>query len=208
MSQELAEGAQLVRLDRSALSEAKSILFHAYRHENTFQYLFDANRPGYDQRVRATLRESLELHFAQEQDAIGLVDDDHLVAVAFISNSDSRVSLAEHFNWRIRMMLTAGLTSTKRYIDYHEQVRACLPKDCHHDLPFIGVHPKYQNAGYGRALMEVIEGICRESPRSSGIGLDTGNSRYIRFYTSIGFQKVGEVKLGGFTESVLFKACR
>lgn len=80
---ENAAEATLVRLDRSALGEAKSLLFHAYRHEPTFQYLFDSNRAGYDQRVRATLREGLELHFANGQDAIGITEDDVLVAVAF-----------------------------------------------------------------------------------------------------------------------------
>ncbi|AZZ92029.1 MULTISPECIES: GNAT family N-acetyltransferase [unclassified Hahella] len=207
MTGDLVADTALVRLDRSALSEAKSILFHAYRHEPTFQYLFDSSRPGYDQRVRATIREGLELHFAHNQDALGLVDEDTLVAVAFIGSPEARFSLADQLNWRIRMMLTAGLSSTKRYIDYHEQVHACLPKDTHHHLPFIGVHPKYQSKGYGRMLMQVIEGICRESPLSSGIGLDTGNARYLRFYLGLGYEKVGEVRLGNVTETVLFKPC-
>jgi len=201
--------AQLVKLDRSALSEAKSILFHAYRHESTFQFLFDSARPGYDQRVRATLRESLELHFAQVQEAIGLVDQDQdvLAAVAFIGSPEARLTLADQFNWRVRMMLTAGLTATKRYMEYHEQVQGCLPQDTYHHLPFIGVHPKFQGKGYGRSMMKVVEGICRQSPKSSGIGLDTGNARYIRFYQSLGFEKVGEFRLGGMTEVVLFKPC-
>ncbi|OZG73366.1 GNAT family N-acetyltransferase [Hahella sp. CCB-MM4] len=204
---EIVDETQLVKLDRSALSEAKSILFHAYRHEPTFQYLFDASRPGYDQRVRATIREGLELHFAHDQEAIGLVDGETLSAVAFIGSPEARFSLADQFNWRIRMMLTAGLSSTKRFMDYHEQVHACLPEDTHHHLPFIGVHPKYQGRGYGRSLMKVVEGICKQSPKSSGIGLDTGNARYIRFYQTLGFKKVGEVRLGNITEAVLFKSC-
>ena len=31
----------IVRLDETAVNEARSILFHAYRDEPTFQYLFD-----------------------------------------------------------------------------------------------------------------------------------------------------------------------
>lgn len=197
--------ATLVRLDRSALGEAKSLLFHAYRHEPTFQYLFDAKRAGYDQRVRSTLREGLELHFANHQDAIGLAEDDILVAVAFISSPGARVALADQFNWRIKMMLTAGLSSTRRYIEYHEQVQTVLPKDLHHHLPFIAVHPKYQSQGYGRRLMDAVEKICRESPGTCGIGLDTGNARYLSFYLKLGFEKVGEVRNGNVTDTVLFK---
>ena len=207
MNQQLASETQLVRLDRSALSEAKSILFHACRHEPAYQHIFDSARPGYDQRVRANLRESLELHFSLENDAIGLLDDGLLVAVAFIWRTDAKASLADQINWRIRMMLTAGLTSTRRYMDCLGQIQACMPEESHHELPFIGVLPKYQNLGYGRVLMEVAEGICRESVRSAGIGLSTGNARYLRFYTTMGFKKAGEVKMGNSTETVMFKSC-
>ena len=72
----------IVRLDETARNEARSILFHAYRNEPTFQYLFDHRRPGYDQRVRATIRELIDLYFELEQDAIGVMVDDTLVAVA------------------------------------------------------------------------------------------------------------------------------
>lgn len=206
MLQAIAE-PQLVRLDASAASEAKSLLFHAYRHEPTFQYLFDASRPGYEQRVRATIREGIELHFATEQDAIGLVAEDHLVAVAFIGSPEVRMGVTTRLNWRIRMSLTAGLTATRRFIDYHEQVLACLPGDVHHHLPLLGVHPKYQSRGYGRRLMLAVERICRDNPRSCGIGLDTGNSRYLKFYESLGYRQVGEVTLGKVVEKVLFKPC-
>src|SRR5690554_2344625 len=110
----------IVRLDPSTVGEAKSLLYNAYRYEPTFQYLFDASRPGYDQRVRATIREGIELHFSHNQDAIGLVHDQSLVAVAFISSPDIRMNLADQINWRIRMMLTAGLPSTRRFIEYHQ----------------------------------------------------------------------------------------
>jgi len=207
LSQRAIAEPELVRLDPGALGEAKSLLYNAYRHEPTFQYLFDAARPGYDQRVRATIREGIELHFANQQDAIGLVSEGALVAVAFISRPELRMNLADQLNWRVRMILTAGLSSTRRYIEYHRQVTECLPSDVHHHLPLLGVHPQHQSRGYGRQLMLAVEKICRESPRSAGIGLDTGNSRYLKFYESLGYRKVGEVKLGKVSENVLFKAC-
>ena len=242
LSQRAIADPELVRLDPGALGAAKSLLYTAYRHEPTFQYLFDASRPGYDQRVRATIREGIELHFSNQQDAIGLVAEgaegaqvatraaaevensqrrrrldmpqqcgdilaDVVVAVAFISRPELRMNLAEQLNWRVRMILTAGLSSTRRYIEYHRQVTECLPGDVHHHLPLLGVHPQHQSRGYGRQLMLAVEKICRESPRSAGIGLDTGNSRYLKFYESLGYRKVGEVKLGKVSENVLFKAC-
>lgn len=200
------EEIKIVRLDESSIKEAKSILYQAYHYEPTFKFLFDYERPGYDQRVRATIRELIELHFAKNQDAIGVSIDDALVAVAFIGSPHVRLKLSDQLNWRIRMMLTAGLSSTRRYLDYHEQVAECLPTDQHHELPLMGVHPKHQNRGVGTLLLNSVETICSENSKSAGIGLDTGNSRYLDFYKKHGYEKVGEVKLGEITEHVLFKA--
>lgn len=198
----------VVRLDSSALSEAKSILYQAYRHEPTFHYLFNHRKPGYDQRVRATIRELISLYFELNQDAVGLMLDDSLVAVAFLGDPELRLDLAQQLSWRFRMILTAGFSSTRRYIDYHEQIRAMLPGEQVHQLPLMGVHPKYQNRGYGRVLLEAVERLCEDNPRGKGLVLDTGNSRYLQFYESLGFRNLGEVRMGDLREYVLYREVR
>ena len=195
----------VVRLDDSALNEAKSILYKAYLHEPTFYYLFDNAKPGYEQRIRATVRELIALYFTLGQDAIGLLLDETLVAVAFIGSPQLRLNLTGQFNWRLRMMLTAGMAPTRRYLDYHDQIQACLPERSVHELPLMGVDPRYQNRGLGRRLLESVESICSANPRTSGIVLDTGNSRYLDFYKSLGYEDIGRIRLGAVEEYVLFK---
>lgn len=200
--------ARVVRLEAGALPEAKAILFRAYKHEPTFKYLFDSERRGYEQRVRATIRELINLHFSSQQDVIGLALDSHLIAVALVGSPNVRLSLSSQLNWRMRMWLTAGFDCTSRYINYHKQIHDCLPSGQHHELPLMGVDSKYRNLGYGRQLMSAIERICKENPRSSGIALDTGNSRYLEFFKNLGYETVGNIQLGDVTESVLFKTCK
>lgn len=195
----------IVRLDDTARNEAQSILYHAYRNEPTFQYLFDHRRPGYDQRVRATVRELIDLYFEYNQDAIGVMVDNTLVAVAFVGEPELRMNLAEQFSWRIRMVLTTGFASTRRYLDYHEKIRNMLPQPQAHQLPLMGVDPKYQNRGYGRLLLKTVERLCSENPRGSGLVLDTGNSRYLPFYESEGFTSLGKIRLGDYEDHVLFR---
>lgn len=199
--------ARVVRLEMGAFTEAKAILYRAYKHEPTFKYLFDSNRPGYDQRVRATIRELINLHFSNQQDVIGLALDSHLIAVALVGSPGVRLSLSSQLNWRARMLLTAGFNCTSKYINYHEQIHKCLPEGQYHELPLLGVDSKYRNLGYGKQLMHAIEKICNENPRSTGIALDTGNTRYLEFFKGLGYQTVGRVKLGEINESILFKAC-
>ena len=197
--------ARVVRLEAGAFSEAKAILYRAYRNEPTFRYLFNSSRRGYDQRVRATIRELINLHFAKKQDVIGLALDSHLIAVALVGSPNVRLSLSNQLNWRIRMLLTTGFNCTSRYIKYHKQIHECLPSGLHHELPLFGVDAKYRNLGYGKQLMSAIENICKENPHSVGIALDTGNSRYLEFFKRIGYKTVGNIQLGDVTESVLFK---
>ncbi|SFR44081.1 Acetyltransferase (GNAT) family protein [Marinobacter daqiaonensis] len=195
----------IVRLDETAFNEAKSILYQAYRHEPTFQYLFDHRKPGYDKRVRATIRELLNLYFELNQDAVGVMADYTLVAVAFIGEPELRLNLAQQLSWRIRMVLTAGFASTRRYLDYHEKIRGMLPEEGTYQLPMMGVHPKYQNRGYGRLLLSSVEKLCSENPRGNGLVLDTGNSRYLPFYKSEGFRSLGTIRLGDYEDFVLFR---
>ncbi|MBD3655577.1 MULTISPECIES: GNAT family N-acetyltransferase [Marinobacter] len=196
----------IVRLDETALNEAKSILYQAYRHEPTFQYLFDYRRPGYEKRVRATIRELIGLYFELQQDAIGVMVDDTLVAVAFIGDPELRLNLAEQLSWRMKMVLTAGFASTRRYLDYHQKIREMLPESRFaHQLPLMGVNPKYQNRGYGRELLEAVQRLCSENPAGCGLVLDTGNTRYLQFYESEGFRPLGKIRLGDFEDYVLFR---
>tara|TARA_R110001606_G_scaffold396949_2_gene572177 strand:+ start:643 stop:1305 length:663 start_codon:yes stop_codon:yes gene_type:complete len=197
--------AVIVRLDISALNEARSILYDAYRDEPTFQYLFNHRKPGYNQRVRATLRELVDLYVDLGQEAVGVMVNDTLVAVAFIGDPDLRLNLADQFSWRIRMVLTAGFASTRRYLDYHEKIRAMLPQPLAHQLPLMGVNPKYQNRGYGRLLLKAVQRLCADNPRGSGLVLDTGNNRYLPFYESEGFRSLGKIRLGGFEDHILFR---
>lgn len=195
----------IVRLDVSALNEARSILYDAYRNEPTFQYLFNHRKPGYSQRVRATVRELVDLYFDLEQEAVGVMVNDTLVAVAFIGDPDLRLNLANQFSWRVRMVLTAGFASTRRYLHYHERIRAILPQPLAHQLPLMGVNPKYQNQGYGRLLLQAVQRLCAENPRGTGLVLDTGNSRYLPFYESEGFRSLGKIRVGNFEDHILFR---
>ncbi len=207
-TQEKSTEPMTVRLDASARNEAISILVHAYRKEPTFRYLFNHRKPGYQQRVRATIRELIDLYFELDQEAIGILVNDTLVAVAFIGEPDLRLNLSDQISWRIRMILTAGFASTRRYIDYHERIKALLPQPQAHQLPLMGVKPAYQNRGYGRMLLKSVETLCSENPRGTGLVLDTGNSRYLPFYESEGFRSIGTVQLGDFEDHILFREVR
>ncbi|MBH9428723.1 GNAT family N-acetyltransferase [Pseudomonas aeruginosa] len=190
-------------LDDGYSREVRSLFYHAYRHEPTFAYLMDAQRAGYDQRVRACVREMVERHLGEELPAIGLFIDDRLVAAALITPPQRRLDITESWSWRLRMLFSVGLAATRRYLDYHRAVQACLPVGPHHQLPMLGVHPEYQGRQIGEQLLAAVQRGCAEDSASQGLVLDTGNARYLDFYQRHGYREIGEVTLGAVREHVL-----
>jgi GNAT superfamily N-acetyltransferase len=196
--------AEVRMLDSGYAREARSLLYHAYRHDPTFAYLFEAERPGYDQRVRATVRELVQKHFAEDLPAIGLLIDDRLIGMALIAPPQRRMDITESWGWRMRMLLTTGFRCTKRYLEYHDAVIACLPPGPYHVLPLLGIHPEYQGKHFGEQLLEALHNWCAEDASSQGVVLDTGNGHYLEFYKRQGYEELGEVAIGPIIEHVFF----
>ena len=196
--------AEVRLLDAGYAREARSLLYQAYRHDPTFAYLFEAERPGYDQRVRATVRELVQQHFAEDLPAIGLLIDDRLIGMALIAPPQRRMDITESWAWRMRMLLTTGFRCTNRYLEYHDAVLACLPPGPYHVLPLLGIHPQYQGKRLGEQLLEPLHNWWAEHASSQGVVLDTGNAHYLEFYKRQGYEEIGEVAVGPIREHVFF----
>ena len=104
MTQTSIATGQIQLLDGGYSREARSLLYQAYRHEPTFRFLFDADRPGYEQRVRATVRELVKQHFLQDRPGLGLLVNDRLVGVALIAPPMRRLDITESWAWQLRMV--------------------------------------------------------------------------------------------------------
>ena len=197
---------QIQLLDGGYSREARSLLYQAYRHEPTFRYLFDADRRGYEQRVRATVRELVKQHFLQDRPGLGLLVNDRLVGIVLIAPPLRRLDITESWAWQLRMVLSTGLRCTRRYLEYHQAVLACVPGDAVHMLPLLGIHPEFQGQHYGEQLLEAVHNWCAEDEHSEGVVLDTGNPRYLEFYKKQGYVEIGEVAVGPVREHVFFHA--
>ncbi|MBP5125664.1 GNAT family N-acetyltransferase [Pseudomonas protegens] len=196
--------ADIHQLGSGYSREARSLLYQAYRHEPTFGFIFEADRPGYEQRVRATVRELVKQHFLQDLPAIGLLVNDRLIGIALIAPPQRRLGITESWAWRLRMVLSTGFRCTQRYLEYHQAVQACLPNDAVHVLPLLGVHPQFQGQHFGEQLLAAVHNWCAVDEHSQGVVLDTGNPRYLEFYKRQGYEEIGEIAVGPVREHVFF----
>ncbi|MBC3421414.1 MULTISPECIES: GNAT family N-acetyltransferase [unclassified Pseudomonas] len=196
--------AHISLLDDGYSREVRSLLYHAYRHEPTFAYLFDAQRRGYERRLRVMVREWVRQHFYLQLPAIGVLVDDRLVGAALIVPPQRRLGVADSWAWRLRMLLGAGRRCTRRYLEYQAALAACMPSQQVHVLPLLGVHPQFQGRHYGEQLLQAVHDWCADDPDTQGVILDTGNVHYLAFYERQGYQEIGEVAIGPIRERVFF----
>ncbi|MCI0913838.1 GNAT family N-acetyltransferase [Pseudomonas putida] len=207
MPEATAAQARVCTLDDGYSREARSLLYNAYLNEPTFAYIFEAQRPGYERRLRVMVREWVRQHFYLQLPAIGLLLDDRLIALALIVPPQRRLGVADSWAWRLRMLLGTGQRCTRRYMEYQAALVGCLPTPQVHMLPLLGVHPAFRGQHYGEQLLQAVHDWCAEDPNTQGVVLDSGNEHYLPFYERQGYQEIGEVAVGPIRERVFFHPC-
>lgn len=206
MTQTLNATGQIQLLDSGYAKEARSLLYQAYRNEPMYRYVFEAEREGYERRVRVTMRELVKQHFLQDFPALGLLVNDRLVGVTLIAPPQRRLGVTESWAWQLRMVLGTGLNCTRTYLEYHDAVMACVPGDAVHMLPLIGIHPEFLGQQYGEQLLKAVHDWCSEDEHSEGVIIDTGNLQHVGFLKQLGYLEIGEAAVGPVREQVLFHA--
>ncbi|AXO88139.1 N-acetyltransferase [Pseudomonas parafulva] len=199
-----AAPARLCLLDDGYRREVRRLLYDAYPSEPTFAWLFDAQRGGYQRRLRAMIRAWVRQHFYMQLPALGLLVDDRLIAVALIAPPQRRLGVADSWMWRLRMLIGAGRRSTRRYLAYQAALAACLPTQQVHVLSLLGVHPQVQGQHYAEQLLQAVHDWCAKDLETQGVVLSTGNPHYYGFCERMGYQEVGELALGSVNERVFF----
>jgi GNAT superfamily N-acetyltransferase len=182
--------ADIRLLDSGYSREIRALLFQAYRTDSTFAWVFEADREGYEQRVLATVRQRVKQHFLQDLPAIGLLLEERLVGVALIAPPQRRLGVTESWYWQMRMVMDTGLDCTRRYLQYHEAVMACVPTDAVHVLPMLGLHSDFQGAHFAGQLLAAVHDWCAEDEHSDGVVLD--------------YTQLGEIEVGPVLEHVFF----
>jgi GNAT superfamily N-acetyltransferase len=201
------DDVQVVRLDDRYSRQARSLLYHSYCEEPTFKYLLDGHRPGYKQRIRATIRELIKLHFNRGEFVLGVVHkkEERLLGIAFFSDLELKMDISSQVLWRFKMILTAGFEGTRRFVEYFNDVQESLPAKNHRMVSLIGIHPDFQKQGLGKKLLDSIHEFTDKDNNSIGLFLDTGNNRYLDFYQSLGYEVFTELPLGQQKEYILYR---
>ena len=199
------ENIQAIFLTADDLKVAASILYNAYFDDPLFMDIFQAEREGYEGRLRAAIREELDAFWDAEQPMVGLFDNTRLLAVTCLTKPNNDFTSGRFWHWRLKMLLTAGYFSTKAMVEKEEKIRNSMPADAYHMVSFIAVHPSHQHLGLGHILMNAIDSIVNEDSNSEGVGVFVSVPKYLRFFQDGMYQHIKTLTVSKVSGDILFK---
>ena len=183
-------------LGAEELKLAASLLFQSYHDDPVFLEIFNSEKEGYEQRIRASIREELSAFWQAKQPMVGVFLGDLLVGVACLNSPDDSVGTDRFWHWRLKMLLTAGYFSTKQMIEKEEKVMAAVPLKKFHMLSFIAIHPLHQNHGFGHYLMAAVDTVLKEHGNSEGVAVYATTGKFRAFFENANYEFIQDVSVG------------
>ena len=201
----LPEKIKAIFLTAEDLKVAASILYNAYFDDPLFVDIFDAEKEGYESRLRSAIREELHAFWIAKQPIVGLFENERLLAVACLISPDAAFGAGRYWHWRLKMLLTAGFLGTKQMIEKEERVRECMPAENYHMLSFIGVHPDYQDQGLGHVLMNAVDSVLLDDHKTQGVGVYVTLPKCLSFFKDGHYDYIQELEFGHITGHIMFR---
>lgn len=204
-SQLQLDSLKAIYLTAEDLKIAGSILYQAYHDDPLFVDIFQAEKEGYESRLRSAIREELNAFWLARQPMIGLFEGERLLAVACLISPGAEFGAGRFWHWRLKMLLTAGFFGTKQMLEKEQRVRDKMPAENFHMLSFIGVHPDHQHHGLGHVLMSAVDSVMLEDPNSEGVGVFVTLPKCLSFFEDGDYKHVSALEVGHITGQVMFK---
>jgi GNAT superfamily N-acetyltransferase len=183
-------------LSAEDLKLAASLLFQAYHDDPVFLDIFNSNKEGYEQRLRASIREELSAFWQAGQPMVALYLGDSMVGVACLNSPDDSVGSERFWHWRLKMLLTAGYFSTKQMIEKEKKVIEAVPLEKFHILSFIAIHPLHQHHGFGHYLMAAVNTVLEEHGDSEGVAVYATSGKFRDFFEDSDYKFVKDLTVG------------
>jgi ribosomal protein S18 acetylase RimI-like enzyme len=203
---------QLRYLVAEELKLAASLLYQAYYDDPLLMDLFQAHKPDYEKRLRATVREELAAFWEAQQPMIGVFDGDSLIGVACLTRPGKSFGPGRYWHWRLKMLLTAGYVSTMQLVDKELLIQQAMQGSLseqlvgrdYHMLAFLAVHPRYQQHGWGDLLVRAASQALADDEQSAGIAVYVTIENHLKLFFQHGYQVVQALNVGAVDGKLLF----
>jgi ribosomal protein S18 acetylase RimI-like enzyme len=185
------------------LKIAASLLYQSYQDDPVFIEIFNGNKPDYEQRLRALIREELSAFWQAKQPMVGLYSGETLVGVACLNSPEQGILSNRFWHWRLKMMLSAGYFSTKQMLEKEKIIAQAVPFNAYHMLSLIAIHPLHQHHGLGHYLMAAVNNMLDDHPTSEGVVVYATTDKYLQFFKDVGYEIIKELQVGRVSGSLM-----
>ena len=139
----------------------------------------------------------LQIQRRSAQPVIGTVIDGKVVGAAIIDGVTEISAIGTVLNGLGRMPTMVGALGVNglwRGIKLLDELSRNHPKEPHLYLNFIGVDPSYQrNRHCGSAMIQELKELAAQRPYLLGVYLETGTEENVGYYSSRGYEVLGEI---------------
>ncbi|MBU1436781.1 MAG: GNAT family N-acetyltransferase [Gammaproteobacteria bacterium] len=193
-------------LNAEQLKLAASILYMAYHDDPLLMQIFRSEQTDYEKRLRSAIREDLAAFWDAGQPLLGLMQGDQLLGVACITTPSSALSGDRFWHWRLKMLLTAGLLSTRQMLEKEQKIHAAMPAERYHMLAFLARNPAYHQPSAMRTFLQAIDHWVDMEPESEGIGVFVTLEKYLPLFHQDDYQKVCTLEFQTVSGTLLFRS--
>jgi len=186
------------------LKLAASLLYQAYHDDELFLTLFQGDKSDYEKRLRAAIREELNAFWEAEQPIIGVFEQERLLGVACLTKPGQSFGPNRYWQWRLKMLLTAGYVSTKQLLEKERLIQAAIPHNNYHMLAFIAVQPNQRKQGLGDLLLHASETMLAEHLDSAGIAVYITQPSYLNLFRQHQFATMKRLQVGDVEGELMF----
>jgi ribosomal protein S18 acetylase RimI-like enzyme len=185
--------------------EVLDILALAFETDPGYLSLSRVSGEAHPQHIRQLMRSSLELHLAARNPIFAIARDEEVLGVSLIEEPGAplpRLAAAKEFS---RLLHRTAPSVAFRAIRGLLALMRERPREPHHYLGLLAVHPRARGRGLARALLEDLHAASGSHPNSSGVALDTSNPRNVKLYQRFGYHTVTRFRVSGAEAWCMFR---
>lgn len=158
------------------------------------------------QLIRLLMRSTLELHLAARQPVFAIAQEEGVLGVSLVEEPGASLPLLAAGKELARLLRGTTASVAFRAIRGLLALMRERPREPHHYLAMLAVHPRARGRGLARALLEDLHAASGSHPDSIGVALDTSNSRNLTLYEHFGYHTVSELRVSGADTWCMFRS--
>lgn len=170
-------------------------MVQAFEDDPVVRYFLSGHEKDYPEGARKLFGYQCLMYIEMELPVFGTIRNNRITGVAFLSGPEKKNKPDSLLEADKEFEVFMGPDSFGRIKRYMKLNKKHTPKEPHHYLAGLGVHPDFQGQGYARSLLDRISEISEDHGTSTGVYLETAKLKNVEMYEHFGYHLFATEKL-------------